>query len=842
GVDDRGDRVQMPTGFTFRFYDVTYSSVMVSSNGYLTFESASSGTVYSAKVFPNTSNPKDILAVWWGDAKCTLADAVRMQTLGTAPNRQVVIEWNCHRLSRTDTWRAQAWLTEGSSTMSVLYGTYASPGDYSSVTVGTQDQNAREYSFGLPCGGSCTGIAWPTNTRITYSQGPELSVAKVDAPREGFAGIQMPVTVTVRNIGGETAHGFGLRLLVSPVPNLTGATPIGTSSDRHTAEPGQSVTFSMQPRLPLNLGAGTYYIVAEADPDHSVPVSSRGSTVGASAPFTMGVPAPNLSASDVVVAEVVEQGEVFDVSWTAFNRGNAPALRAPYDVVLSTHDSPSASSFVLYRGMLDLEQQKSLEVVDQVPMPATVPTGRYYVGVILDPDHVVYEHDKNDNVAVSARILVSTRDRISIVTPPDLPDAELGAPYSVLLEASGGDGVQAWSVAPGSQLPPGLALVEEPVGAREAGLPYVTMLQGAPTKLGDFETGLSVHSGTLVDTRTFSISVRRSLIPLAIHSTTIPVATFDADYRVRLAATGGTAPYVWALRGGRLPSGLRLGADGVIEGRPRQDGSFVFTVRVTDSQGISVASDLEIQVVSPPAISCGTSSLPPHRISERFDEQLHAGGSPQPRWSTIETYFLASGRGEQWEWRNGEAPPGLVLSPDGRVTGAGTRAGSYEWILEVRDGTGGSSNRAATCVVQVEILLDRGMAILNSALPDAIVGQQYAAQLEASGGDGKVVWSLYGDSKLPAGLSLTADGLIAGVPTGAELAGEESGSVSFLVRASDPHNRVAVVALSILLQTTPPGPGPEEVVEESGCQAAGSGATPLWLGVLGLALLRRRRG
>lgn len=64
--------------------------------------------------------------------------------------------------------------------------------------------------------------------------------------------------------------------------------------------------------------------------------------------------------------------------------------------------------------------------------------------------------------------------------------------------------------------------------------------------------------------------------------------------------------------------------------------------------------------------------------------------------------------------------------------------------------------------------------ISTTSLPPAVEGQAYSAQLSATGGSGTYVWSLASGSSLPAGLSLSASGLISGTPS-------VSGSFSFTV-------------------------------------------------------------
>jgi hypothetical protein len=63
--DDQGVNVALP--FTFNFYGQNKTSVMISSNGYLTF--GSTGGDYTNDPVPSTSQPNDLIAPLWDDLK-----------------------------------------------------------------------------------------------------------------------------------------------------------------------------------------------------------------------------------------------------------------------------------------------------------------------------------------------------------------------------------------------------------------------------------------------------------------------------------------------------------------------------------------------------------------------------------------------------------------------------------------------------------------------------------------------------------------------------------------------------------------------------------------------------
>jgi mono/diheme cytochrome c family protein len=74
-----------------------------------------------------------------------------------------------------------------------------------------------------------------------------------------------------------------------------------------------------------------------------------------------------------------------------------------------------------------------------------------------------------------------------------------------------------------------------------------------------------------------------STLVLTVSTASLPDGVVGSPYSQSLAATGGTAPYTWAVASGTLPAGLTLGTDGAISGTPTAAGPASFTVNVIDS-------------------------------------------------------------------------------------------------------------------------------------------------------------------------------------------------------------------------------------------------------------------
>jgi hypothetical protein len=125
----------------------------------------------------------------------------------------------------------------------------------------------------------------------------------------------------------------------------------------------------------------------------------------------------------------------------------------------------------------------------------------------------------------------------------------------------------------------------------------------------------------------------------------------------------------------------------------------------------------------------------------------------------------------------GALPDGLARAPDGLLVGTPLAAGTFAFSVRATDSSGGgpySTVRDYTLSVAAPAI-----ALSPQALPDARVGVRYAATIAADGGVAPYAYALAGGA-LPDGVSLAADGTLAGTPTAA-------GTFAFAVAATDAH-------------------------------------------------------
>ena len=244
---------------------------------------------------------------------------------------------------------------------------------------------------------------------------------------------------------------------------------------------------------------------------------------------------------------------------------------------------------------------------------------------------------------------------------------------------------------------------------------------------------------------------------------------------MNLAATGGTPPYAWSISAGTLPAGLKL-SGGAISGTPTAAGSSAFTIKVSDSaaptpQTANLAATLVIKPV--PLTISTTSPLNPGTLNTPYAATLSATGGTAPY---------------SWTVTAGTLPAGLTLSTTGILSGTPTAAGTSMFTVQAMD----SASTPQTAPAPLTLVIGVGtFTVTTTSLPSGYVGTAYVAQLAASGGAPPYTWSAPSGS-LPAGIMLSATGLLSGTP----------GSVSssrpiFTVMDSGGHSASSALSLTI---------------------------------------------
>jgi hypothetical protein len=173
---------------------------------------------------------------------------------------------------------------------------------------------------------------------------------------------------------------------------------------------------------------------------------------------------------------------------------------------------------------------------------------------------------------------------------------------------------------------------------------------------------------------------------------TFTVGDLQSFFFVTSGCDTSRAPVQWSLVAGRIPPGMDAPISqgqtaGMVGGRPTTEGTYDFSVRVTDSAGATDVETFTIVVVGPRPLSTTTpATLPPATRGLAYQVNLGAdGGLP----------------GYAWALRSGTLPPGLRLSsaPVAAVAGTPTAPGTFTFTVTVTDSRGTASDKTLTLTV-----------------------------------------------------------------------------------------------------------------------------------------------
>jgi hypothetical protein len=326
-------------------------------------------------------------------------------------------------------------------------------------------------------------------------------------------------------------------------------------------------------------------------------------------------------------------------------------------------------------------------------------------------------------VAVVAAVIVSAAAAFNI-RQERLPVATVGTPYSYQVIVDGDPDTFIFSLLQ-CCLPPGLTLSES------------GRISGTPTAAGTYTFWPAVTSPSGGSSeRPLTISVEEKL---TVTTPSLPAATVAAAYPATQLTASGGGSQTWSVSAGSLPPGLVLSPTGVLSGTATTEGSYPFTVRVTDSVR-SDTKNLAIDVVQPlvttAATTLGGSGARPSEVGRPYGAKLEATG----------------GRGPYtWIVSGGALPPGLAIDPvASTVSGIPTAAGSFPLTLQLTDSIGSSTTLSVTLVVAPKL------AITTTRLRGTKAGRPYAATLQGRGGISPLTWRLL-RGRLPRGVTFDPD-------------------------------------------------------------------------------------
>jgi hypothetical protein len=357
------------------------------------------------------------------------------------------------------------------------------------------------------------------------------------------------------------------------------------------------------------------------------------------------------------------------------------------------------------------------------------------------------------------------------VSPSSLPGATAGSSYTTALSLSGGVGTATFELESGSALPAGLQLSSTGV------------LSGTPTS-----SGSSSFSVVATDGDGFSTTQGYSMIveapgasPIIVSPGTLTQLDLGQHLDQTLSASGGTAPYSYAVTAGVLPEGFTLGFSHIY-GVSNEAESGQFTVTATDADGQSAAVSYLLAVVSGGVtVSPTTDTLPSLVSSQNYQQAITAsgGGGTGPYEFTIKSGSLPQNMSLAVD---GSDAVYLEGGPDYFPFGAYEQVGTFTFTISAYDEYSGNIG-TQTYTLTVGPAPD--ITVNHTAAWSCTVGVPCATQLKASGGTAPYTFGLQpGQPGLPAGFKLKAHGLVLGTATPAEVS-DDVYDVNLLVTDAD---------------------------------------------------------
>lgn len=187
------------------------------------------------------------------------------------------------------------------------------------------------------------------------------------------------------------------------------------------------------------------------------------------------------------------------------------------------------------------------------------------------PDSFTYTASNGSGTSAPATVSITVGTPTITIAPSIVRAATVGTAYSESVTAANGMAPYTYNLSAGS-LPAGLSL-NTSTGA----------LSGTPTAGGVFNFSVrATDSSTGSGTHAYSMTVAAPTV--AIAPATMSLMTVGTSYNLSITASGGTAPYSYAITAGSLPAGLSLNTStGTLSGTPTVAAMYSFTVTATDS-------------------------------------------------------------------------------------------------------------------------------------------------------------------------------------------------------------------------------------------------------------------
>jgi subtilisin family serine protease len=224
----------VPLPFPFTFYGQTYSTAYAGTDGFLSFVQPQALPFDNSASLPDPNQPNGAIYPFWDDMLVDSASSVRTELVGTAPNRQFVVEWRDVAFFADPSTRVrfEVVLSENGDIVTQYHTAGPTPVQHgSSAAIGLENETgtvAFPYSINTPSVDSGTAVLFSlppsgfVEGKVTdANDGLPIAGAQIQALQNGVA-----VRTTSTNSAGQyrTQLPVGAYTLTASVGSYQGAT------------------------------------------------------------------------------------------------------------------------------------------------------------------------------------------------------------------------------------------------------------------------------------------------------------------------------------------------------------------------------------------------------------------------------------------------------------------------------------------------------------------------------------------------------------------------------------------------------------------------------------------
>ncbi len=565
------------------------------------------------------------------------------------------------------------------------------------------------YTVGAPA--SATGTILNDDVPTATIAVSPAAVAEDGAPnlvytvtlnQASFSALSLNFTV-----GGTAANGTDYATIASPL-----VIPAGNTTGTVTVNPTGDTVIEADETVTLTLNAGAGYTVG-------VPNSATGTILNDDL--------PNLVINDVTASE-----------------GNAGITNFTFTVSLSAPAGPGGVTFNI--ATANGSATAGVDYVASSLTSQTIPAGSStYTFTVLANGDTLNEPTETFFVNVTSvtnAVVVDGQGVGSIVNDDPLPSLSIddllvpegnaGAVnrnITVNLSAASGQTVSVnYATADGTATAPADytstsgTLIFTP-GQTTLTITVPVIGETVPEANETFFVNLSGAVNATITDNQGQVSIANDDVPVTVNPATVPNGTVAAAYSQTLTASGGVAPYSFAVTAGALPAGVTLSPGGTLAGTPTAGGTFNFTATATDSSplpGPFSGSRAYTLVIAAPTISLPATPLAGGTLGAAYSASITAAsGGTSPYGYAVTA---------------GALPGGLTLNTaTGAITGTPSALGTFNFSVTATDASTGTGPYTATQSYSI-VVVDVAPVANNSSLTVAYNAAATNVPLNITGG------------------------------------------------------------------------------------------------------------